>query len=281
METKPKLFIIPWDFSPVAENALKHALKLYDVSGEKTEIELVHVLSNKSGLFSKTVKITEDEAAEKLKADQKRIRESYGVEVNARMLDGNLFDAISEYASEQQADMVIMGTHGIKGVQKLTGSWALKVIAGSDVPFLVVQDEPKTETVFKRIVMSIGFRDDEKEKIQWAITIASRYGSKINIIIPNAFDSGVQRKINNNIAFAKRHFEGHDIEWELHDSAKGRAFQEEVVNLAEDIEADLILVMTTPNLDLTDYVFGAQEQYIIANNAHIPVLCVNPGTMVQ
>lgn len=277
METKPIKYLIPWDFTPVPEFALKYAVKFCKVSESSSLVELVHVVQA-GGMFSKS-KISEEDAREKFKIDQQRIKEKYGIEVKTTLLEGNLFDTISEYASEIQANMVIMGTHGIKGVQKLTGSWALKVIAGSDIPFLVVQDEPINDRVFEHIVMPIDFRDEEKEKIHWAIKVASQYGSKIHIIIPNAFDSGVQKKINYNLAFAKKHMEGYNIDSEIHNAAKGKSFQEEIVSLAVDIEADLILIMTTPNLDFTDYVFGAQEQYIIANNSKIPVMCVNPGTI--
>lgn len=277
METKPFKYLIPWDFTPVAENALKYAVKFASMGEVSSLVELVHVVQA-GGLFSKS-KTSEEEAREKFKAEQQRIKNQYGVEVKTTLLEGNLFDTISEYASETQASMVIMGTHGIKGVQKLTGSWALKVIAGSETPFLVVQDAPLHDKVFEHIVMPIDFRDEEKEKIQWAIKVATQYGSKIHIIIPNAFDSGVQKKINYNLAFAKKHMEGYNIESEIHNAAKGKSFQEEIVSLAVDIEADLVLIMTTPNLDFTDYVFGAQEQYVIANNSKIPVMCVNPGTI--
>lgn len=277
METKPFKYLIPWDFTPVAENALKYAIKFCSAGEGCSLVELVHVVQS-GGLFSKS-KISEADAREKFKEDQQRIKEQYGIEVKTILMEGNLFDTISEYASEIQANMVIMGTHGIKGVQKLTGSWALKVIAGSEIPFLVVQDAPLREKVFEHMVMPIDFRDEEKEKIQWAIKVATQYGTKIHIIIPNAFDSGVQKKINYNLAFAKKHMEGYNIESEIHNAAKGKSFQEEIVNLAVDIEADLILIMTTPNLDFTDYVFGAQEQYVIANNSKIPVMCVNPGTI--
>ncbi len=79
------------------------------------------------------------------------------------------------------------------------------------------------------------------------------------------------------MAFAKKHFEANEINTEIHNAAKGQNFSDEIVKLAVDIEADLILIMTTPNLDFTDYMFGAQEQYVIANNAKIAVLCVNPA----
>ncbi len=277
MENRPIKYIIPWDFTPVAENALLYAVRFCKSSTAVSFIELVYVIQT-GGLFSKG-KMSEADARDRFKVDQKRILDEYGIEVKTVILEGNIFDTITEYATEFQADMVIMGTHGIKGVQKLTGSWALKVIAGSEVPFLVVQDKPVHRNIFEHMVLPIDFRDEEKEKIQWAIQIASRYGSKIHIIVPNTFDSGVLKKINFNLAFAKKHIEGYNIESEIHNAAKGKSFQEEIVNLAVDIEADVILIMTTPNLDFTDYVFGAQEQYIIANNSKIPVLCVNPGTI--
>ena len=43
METKPQKLIVPWDFSPVTENALKYALKIGAFTKEFT-IELIHVV---------------------------------------------------------------------------------------------------------------------------------------------------------------------------------------------------------------------------------------------
>lgn len=278
METKPLTFVIPWDFTPVAENAFKYAVKLSKVSNEPSQIDLVHVLHS-GGSPTKSGKTSEEQVQEMIQADKQRLSTAYSVEINTKLLEGSLFDVITDYASEVHANMVIMGTHGIKGVQKLTGSWALKVIAGSDVPFLVVQDEPAKDRIFSQLVMSIDFRDEEKEKILWASRMAKQYGSKIHVIVPNSFDSGVKKKISNNLAFAKKQFENVGISWEQHNAAKGKSFQEEIVNLAVDLEADLILIMTAPNLDFTDYVFGAQEQYIIANRSKIPVMCINFGTI--
>ena len=270
-------YLIPWDFTPVAENALKYAIKIASASQQDVQIELVHVLIT-SGALSKN-RLSDDEVKQKLDDDVARIKSQYGVNVVTEILTGKLFDAISTYASESEATLVFMGTHGIKGVQKLTGSWALKIIAGSDVPFIVVQDEPSTEKVFQNVVMPLSFRDEHKEKVLHTIKFARQFGSKINIITPNTSDSGVQKKINLNLTFAKHRFEEAMIPFEVHSASKGRPFHEEVVSLAADIEADLIIIITTPNLDFTDFVFGAQEQYIIANDQKIAVMCINPGAV--
>jgi len=38
----------------------------------------------------------------------------------------------------------------------------------------------------------------------------------------------------------------------------------------------LILITTTKHITKIDYIFGAKEQYLIANKEKIPVMCVNP-----
>lgn len=199
------------------------------------------------------------------------------MDVKTVIQEGSIFHTISEYAFDIEADTVIMGTHGIKGVQKLTGSKALKVIAGSNVPFLVIQDAPKEGRIFENIVFPLDYRLNEKERLRWAIRTAHQFNSRIHIILPHATDAGIQKKVNYNLAFAKKHLEANEINLDVHNAAKGANYSDEIVKLAVDIEADLILIMTTPNLDFTDYIFGAQEQYVIANNAKIPVLCVNPA----
>lgn len=272
MEDKKYKLVVPWDFSQVSENALKYAVKIGSLAHQYS-IDLINVVEA-SGLFSKG-KLSEKEACDKLKEDTARIKNTYRVDVKPVVQVGSIFNAISEYAFDIEADLVVMGTHGIKGVQKLTGSWALKVIAGSNVPFLVIQDEPKHEKFFENVVLPIDFRLNEKERLRWAIKIAKDYGSCIHIIIPHASDSGIQKKVNYNLAFAKKHLDGYEIKYEVHSAGKSGHFSDEIIKLAVDIEADLILIMTTPNLDFTDYMFGAQEQYVIANNARIAVMCIN------
>lgn len=274
MESKQQKLIVPWDFTHVAENALLYAFKI-GAFFENYCINLIHVVES-AGFFSKG-KMTQEEAEEKLKVDAARIKEEHGVEVNTLVQEGNLFYTINEHAFDVEAAFVIMGTHGIKGVQKLTGSRALKVIAGSNVPYLVIQDAPQSENIFQNIVFPLDFRATAKEGLPWAIKAANQFNSHIHIFMPHATDTGIQRKLNGNLTVAKRHFETNNVEFSVHSAVKGGNYASEVVKLSVELEADLILIMTTPNLDFTDYIFGAQEQYIIANNAKLPVMCINPA----
>ncbi len=66
-----------------------------------------------------------------------------------------------------------------------------------------------------------------------------------------------------------------NIEYDIKDVPADK-MAEETIEYAQNIKADLILIMTTKDITFADYVFGAKEQFIIANSSKIPVCCVNP-----
>ena len=78
-----------------------------------------------------------------------------------------------------------------------------------------------------------------------------------------------------NLNFAIKYLIQNNIDYEIHEVQKGN-FAEQTINFAQKINADLLLIMTTKNITVADYVMGASEQYIIANSSKIPVCCVNP-----
>jgi len=168
-----------------------------------------------------------------------------------------------------------MGTHGMKGMQKLTGSWALKVIVKSKVPFIVVQDPPADQERYHNIVFPVDFSSENKEKTGMAIFMGKYFDSKIHILKTVSKDKSLSTKTNINLNFAVKYLIQNNIEYEIHEVPHGK-FAQNTIDFALKIHADLILIMTTKNITMADYILGASEQYIIANSSKIPVCCVNP-----
>ncbi|MCG8411623.1 MAG: universal stress protein [Bacteroidales bacterium] len=258
--------LVPWDFTEVAESALQHALKFAKRLNNK--ITLIHVVkSSKKG----------EEALVELNKDIEELNKKYNVELEPLVLEGSLFHVISDYASENNVSMVIMGTHGIKGMQKFTGSYALKVIVGSKIPFLVVQDDPAKKDEFKDVVFPLDYRSEAKQKLQWALFLVKYFDVKINIIIPTLKDRSLNNKLMANVHFAEKILGKYNCSYELHKVEESN-IAERSIEFAQKINADVMLIMTTKGIGITDYVLGTQEQYIIANTAKIPVMVVNPRT---
>jgi nucleotide-binding universal stress UspA family protein len=267
MEENQKIIIVPWDFTHVAEHALAHAVKIGRMVGNS--ICLLHIIDPD---------INPRAAGEK-KALLQHVCETTSnknnIPVSCEILKGSIFTAIAEFANKKDANLVVMGTHGMKGMQKLTGSWALKVIVKSKIPFIVVQDPPADQGRYHNIVFPLDFRVENKEKIGMAIFMGKYFDSKIHMLKTATTDKSLLKATNINLNFAIKYLTQNNIDYQIHEIARGN-FAQQTIDFAQKINADLILVMTTKNITVVDYVLGASEQYIIANSSKIPVCCVNP-----
>lgn len=258
------LILVPWDYTQVAEYALQHAARIAKLTSGT--VGLLHVVKKEK---------EKEEATVKLNTIADEIESKYNVRPTIIVKDGSIFKVISETSNELDATMVVMGTHGMKGMQKFTGSWALKVIAGTRAPFLVVQDVPAQDQ-FENIVFPINFRVEDKEKLKWANYLAHYFKTKLNVVYQEVTDVDLKHKIVSNLRFAKRYFEERKIDYEIIALRGEDSLAEETIEFAKEVQAGMIMVMTTKHISFQDYVLGADEQVIIANKYKIPVMSVNP-----
>ena len=267
MEENKKIIVVPWDFTPVAENALAHSVKISRMVGN--DICLLHIVD-------KDIKPrAEGEKRALLNHIAKEASSSFNMNVSAQVAKGTIFTSIAEFVNSHDVNLVVMGTHGMVGMQKLTGSWALKVIAKSKVPFIVVQAPPSDNERYHSIVFPVDFRIENKEKLGMAIFMGKYFDSKIHILRTKTTDKSLIRKTNINLNFAIKYLIQNNIEYKIHEVSHGK-FAQRTIDFAHSINADLILIMTTKDISMADYVLGASEQFIIANSSKIPVCCVNP-----
>jgi len=262
------VIVVTWDFTHVSEYALAHAVKIAYIM--RYEIKLLHIVN--LGAPSEQI---EDARRKMAQVCTDTLRRD-GIICKVVVKEGSLSSAISNYATQSNTQLVVMGTHGRKGTQKLFGSKALKVIVGSNVPFIVVKSKPRESLRISNVVFPIDFRSENKEKLQWAIYIGRNFQSKVHLFKYPVNDSDLQKKVNTNLNFAIRFLKQNDIEYEIHTASSKGTFSKTTIRFAEKINADLIIVMTTKHITILDYMFGADEQEIIDNSAKIPVMCVNP-----
>jgi len=266
---KRQTILVPHDFSEVADYALQHAHFVSKNTGN--DITMVHIIDNDSKY---------DTALEKCNKIASNTFKKYFFKPKVVIKVGSIFSAIGEVAKETNANLVIMGTHGIKGMQKLTGSWALKVIVHSTVPFIIIQEPPKSKK-FSKIVFPIDFKVENKEKNQWVNYLAINYQSKFFLIKQDSKDKVFKRRINANISFAKKYLTSRNVEFEIYTAHAKTKFWKETISYAKEINADLILIMATRDIGIADFALGANEQNILANQEGIPVMCINPSISIR
>jgi len=261
-----KIILVTWDFSPVSENAFLHALKM--ARTVDNSIRLLHIVKEEKKLKT---------AEEKLKNDVVRLTKEHNHTVESVLLKGTIFNEISKYTSDNDdIAMVVMGTHGMKGKQKYFGSFALRVIVGSPLPFVVVQDAPKNMDRVSSIVFPIDFKSENKEKLQWAIFMGKYFNARVHLFKSPIHDKSLAKKVNVNLNFAIRFLIQNNLDYEIHTARKKGNFNKEMMSFARELDTDMVLITTTKHITFLDYMFGAPEQYIMANPHKIPVMVVNP-----
>lgn len=264
---KNSKILVPTDFTAVAECALQHATKL--AQHFDSEVILLHVVSKEKEV---------EEAKVKLDAAIKKIKAQTNVRLSGMVRVGNIFDDIGDVASKENAKIIIMGTHGAKGMQKLTGSYALKVITNSKVPFIVVQQKP-LKNGYTNIVLPLNLSKDTKQKLSLATEMAKYFNSKIYIITPKETDEFLARQLKANMAFAVKHLKEQKVEFTTHISDGGiGSFADDVLKYAAANEADLISMVNFEGGGSINLFGSSYEQKILANDAQIPVMCINPVT---
>jgi len=263
---KKSILIVTWDFTEKSEFAYLHALNISKVI--PATIKLLHII--KSASERATIEM-------KLKDEIQRISGKYNPDSMPEYIvqEGSIFKTISKVVIDQAASMVFMGTHGIKGMQKYMGSWALKVIAKSRSPFIVVQEPPKNNTL-QKILVPVNFKSENKENSKWIEYLYNHFGSKFILYKANSTDARFIRGVNSNLLYIQKYMRAKEIDYEIVTAEGELDFSKETVNYAKKIEADMILIMTTRGLGFADYVLGAHEQFIIANEYNIPVMVINP-----
>jgi len=258
-----KTFIVPHDFTPVADIALEHAIATAKPLAAK--VYILHVVAKEKSIKEAEVKLHEILAA----------IDAEGVELIPYVRLGSIFEEIGDFAAELHAELIFMGTHGAHGWQHVTGSHALKVITSSSVPFIIVQDKGVKETGYDDIVVPMDLNKETKQKLAIVANLATYFKSRVHVITPDETDEFLRHQVQANIQFANKFFKERGIEVTT-TLAPSSGFDKEVVKHAVNIDADLIAIMNLNRSNFLGSITANYEQYIITNDAKIPALVVNP-----
>lgn len=141
--------LVPVDGSPTALRGLAEAIRLAQLTGG--QIRLLHMVDALSAAMAVGVYAISADVIDQLRADGERLLQEARAQALAAgvvadtVLDegvrGRLADWVVEQARAWPADLVVLGTHGRRGVGRLLlGSDAEQVLRSAPVPVLLVRD---------------------------------------------------------------------------------------------------------------------------------------------
>ena len=258
---KAPIYLIPFDFTSVSESALRLGLDLAEANNGS--VYLLHIVKKNSEKTTARKQFTEVFGS--LTPAEQSV-------TSTKVIVGDLYEDVGKAGDILKASLIVMGTHGAQGMQKVFGSHAVKLINSSSTPFLITQGKKSVDKI-KNIVMPFSF---EKESIQittFAASIAKKFNAKIHLVGCHDTDDWIETKTKTNQLVVRRAFNELGVDHEIVNFAPSKTYEEEVLKYAKEIDADIIAAayykegfLPSPNTFI---------QTMIENEHQIPLLTVN------
>jgi nucleotide-binding universal stress UspA family protein len=200
-----KRYLVPTDFSDAANRAFEQALALaLALAGSDAgEILLLHRLPSPVPVFAPPSSLgaggfqemgrmldeyttgLRDEASQKLEELRKKAPKGISIEV---AIDESLepYEAILHKASEWKADLIVMGTHGRRGLDKLLmGSVASAVLHRTEHNVMLLRAESEIFALGADpglILVPVDFSDYSHRALHLARLVATRFGASVHLM---------------------------------------------------------------------------------------------------
>jgi nucleotide-binding universal stress UspA family protein len=108
-----------------------------------------------------------------------------GLQTNILLADGSPAPRILEYARSLPADLIVLGTHGLGGVERfLLGSVAERVLRKAPCPVLTVPPKSATEAKlpYKRLLCPVDFSDSSMAAFRFVTSLAKVSDAHLTIL---------------------------------------------------------------------------------------------------
>jgi len=285
--------LCPVDFSEASVKAYRYA---QSVAGRyRATLVVQHVVElqkHPSGFYSASWQLFE-EFRRKLIADgqhdlQQLANSSGGIRAECIVQEGLAADAILSLAQERAVSLIVMGTHGSRGIDHLTmGSVTEKVLRKAHCPVLAVRKPAHESTAqtavphlveVHRIVCCTDFSEPSGQAWEHAVSLAAEYRAELALLHVLDDISGLS-DIEKDTREALERVQKQTSPW-AHKNVMikpvvriGKAYQQ-IIQLALESQADLIVMGVRGRHALDLAVFGSTT-YRVVQLGPCPVLVVH------
>lgn len=264
---KSPVYLVPYDFSKLARSTFKVASEL--AAANDGTVYLLHVVKT---LGEKA------EAYKLLEMTKNTLRTDMQKRVIVKVIHGNLYKTVGLTGDILEAQLTVMATHGATGIQRLLGSNALKMVAMSSTPYLLLVKEEELKSV-DTIVMPFSFAHETLHVLDALVDFARQYESVIHLVgyYDNKEWSNEQSAENQQIA--REMLGKHGLACEIANLPREKSYEEEISDYMYHVKADLIAASYFKNGILPPP--NSFMQVMLDNDHSIPVLTVNGDTYLS
>ncbi len=272
-----KLIVVPTDFSPIADNALRYAMDMAVAMGAGLQLINVYQLPisfSEVPLVTISVdelrKISEDKLAE-LKHNINTITGGK-INVYAESKLGDVAEEVQKLCNTLHPFAVVMGTRGVTGVGKFfLGSNTMEVIGISGVPVIVVPPGAQFRP-FKKVALTTDLRDVvETMDVEPVKDVVGFFNADLHVL---------------NVDYERRRFTAATPEESLkldtllsglhpvYDFIENKDVNEGITAFAEKNNIDLLITMPKKH-SFIERIFEKSTTRELIHETHLPLMCIH------
>ena len=200
-----------------------------------------------------------------------------GIKLEYVLRKGNPADELTAQAREDNAALLIVGTHGMSGMKtNMLGRNSYRTIELSPVPVLIVREGFNFNKSLETIVVPLDNSDDTRQKVNIAATFAKTFGSTIHLLgLYTASAADVRGIVNNYVHMVERFLDKNEVKYVTKYMGVSKNVTADTLDYAASVHADMIAIMTEQEKSLSSLILGPYAQQMI-NQSTIPVVTVRP-----
>ncbi len=255
------IILIPIDFTKQSLLAIKQSYNLAKYTHSK--LVLLHVYE-KSG----------EESYEALNKLTKQTEQESGVPCEFMNVKGDIYDETDKVAEEIGATLIIAGLESHMKFRNIIGSSASKLIRKAPCPVITIRGNEHRDGC-ENILLPLDLSVETREKVDYAVQFAHFFGASVRIL--GVFDPADANYENKLLAYThqvKQFIKSKGISC-TNKSIAAEDVAATVVEYANKIETDLIMIMNKPNLGVTEFFAGTDAQRIV-DVSNVPVMTIQP-----
>jgi nucleotide-binding universal stress UspA family protein len=283
--------LVPVDFSDASRKAVRYGAVLALKSGAR--LTVAHIVPSFAAFNyafpGDTYEFEKKAYAEAREQLPREIPAEFGAKLDTQSIvkGGDVRDELLAIVKEEHVDMVVMGTHGRRHIERFfLGSTTESMLRRLPVPVLTVSyqasaDRPSSpfEVPFRRILYATDFSGPSKDGLHYCADLARAFGAELHLLHvmdlrdASAFDDEAEIRRNLNERLKQ---EASGVRLQAATEVVRGTPHHEILKYGERVKADLLVINLQSKSLLDRAILGATAERVIRCSP-IPVLSIPVG----
>lgn len=268
--------IVGVDFSDCSINALEHAISI----ARKAEIDLHMVWVKKPDEALPDFLKSDKDPSTVVDEHFHRLLEKYQPElpnstITYSIKDGKVHKEMVALATEMDAAMMVVGTHGSSGFEEMwIGSNANRIVSQSPCPVITIRPGLNINRDLTRIVLPIDSTLETRQKLPFTTLMAKLFDAEVHVVLTFTTKvATVRRQIEEYAQQSIKYLHENKVKYKV-EYLEVKNMVDDLLTYAKGVDANLISIMTEMEKSTWNLWLGSYAQQLV-NHSPIPVLTIH------